>query len=308
MFIGYQLNLVKGMVMSLLSQRTKWVLFLSDPEPEIRFMADLAFGVKCLEDAGVNNSDIFVYMDGQPAQVSGVLALGSDHQYQIKTSDEFFTDSVNNTHENMVMFVTGHGSPHGIHGVVPITPNRLVSCIKNMPALNNAIVYLGQCYAGLFNYVNAGREGESADIIFVGATNLHESLSLSTTEQFLHQPITWFANVFLLHIFKWISSPSDVDGDGRVTVMDSYKYAGVHSNISNKLFKTQCFSEMVDQHHEYKQLEAIASVSTGNPTIDMSNRIDLQAAHEKYQHSLGTHYVHQECWILNSRPAQQIEF
>lgn len=296
------------MVMSLFAQRTKWVLFLSDPAPEIRFMADLAFGVKCLEDAGVNSEDIFVYIDGQPEQISGVLALSSDHPYEIKSSDDFFTDSIHNTHENMVMFVTGHGSPNGIHGVEPITPSKLVSCIKAMPELNNAIVYLGQCYAGLFNYVNAGKEGESADIILVGATNLHESLSLSTTEQFLHQRISWIANVFLLHIFKWISSPSDVDGDGRATVMDSYKYAGVYSNISNKNFKTQCFSDMVDQHNEYKHLMEIANESTGNPAIDMTNKMDLQAAHDKYQQSLGSHYVHQECWILNSRPAQQIEF
>lgn len=294
--------------MSLLTQKTKWVLFLSDPDPELRHMVDLAFGVKCLEGAGVNSEDIFIYVDGHPAQVSGALALGSDFPYEVKAADAFFTESTLNAYENMVMFVTGHGSPQGIHGAVPITPSRLVSTIKSMPNLNNAIVYLGQCYAGLFNYVNAGSESGSAGIIFIGATNLHESMSFGTTEQFLHQSFTWSANLFLLHIFKWISSPSDVDGDGRVTVMDSYKYAGVHSNMFNKHFKTQCFSAMVDQHHEYKHLEAIAGVSTGDPIIDMTNRVNLQAAHAKYQNSLGAHYVHQECWILNSRPAQQIEF
>ncbi|WP_230472699.1 hypothetical protein [Gibbsiella quercinecans] len=206
------------------------------------------------------------------------------------------------------MFVTGHGSLNGIHGDVPITPNMLVSCIRSMHGLRNAIVYLGQCYAGLFNYVNAGGGRDSADIILVGATNLHESLSLGTTEQFLQQPITWCANVFLLHVFKWLSSPKDVDGDGRITVMDSYKYAGVQSNISNKLFKTQCFSEMVDLHNEFKQREALVSAPTGDPAVDMANRMEFQAVNDKYQQSLGIHYVHQECWILNSRPAQKIEF
>ncbi|WP_230472698.1 hypothetical protein [Gibbsiella quercinecans] len=75
--------------MSLFTQNTKWVLFLSDPNPDIRFWADLAFGVKCLEDAGVEHNNIFLYIDGPTEQVSSVVALCSTHPYTIRPSQEF---------------------------------------------------------------------------------------------------------------------------------------------------------------------------------------------------------------------------
>lgn len=298
--------------MSLLSQRTKWVLFLSGPNPEERHIWDLVFGLMCLERAGVSHNDIFLYIDDSMDKLSSFLAMGTTHSYQVKTSEMFFTEASQNIHKNLVMFITGHGSPEGIHGAQPIAPSKLVSTIKGMPSLDNAIVYLGQCYAGLFNYVKAGRAGgganKEAEIILIGATNLHESLSHPTKEEFLTDSIAWPANLFLLHVFKWITSPIDVDGDGQITVMDSYKYAGVYSNMSNKRFKTRGFTQMIDQHQEYKKCEAAAKIVTGNWVADMLSELELKAANEKYQNSLNVHYVHQECWILNSYPAQKIAF
>ncbi len=298
--------------MSLLTQRTKWVLFLSDPKPEVRHILDLVFGLMCLERAGISHDDISLYIDGPTQEVSSFLTLGSTYPYQVKASEMFFTEANQNSHENLVMFITGHGSPQGIHGVTPITPNKLISTIKDMPSLNNAIVYLGQCYAGLFNYVNAGRGGgganKGAEVIFIGATNLHESLSHSTTENFLTESIPWPANLFLLHVFKWITSPIDVDGDGRITVMDSYKYAGVYSNMLNKQSKTKGFKRMIDLHQDYKRCESIAGAPTGDWDKDTASMLELQAANERYQRTLDVHYVHQECWILNSYPAQRITF
>ncbi|HGM6757017.1 TPA: hypothetical protein ACKQB7_002758 [Serratia marcescens] len=296
--------------MKLRSQRTKWILFLSSSNtaPEFRHVVDLVFGLMCLERSGVRPQDIFIYIDGPTELLEKVFSLGTINQYKIKSSEDFFDDSTQNVYENLVMFITGHGSPNGIDAVEDITPNRLVSTLKNIPGLNNAIVYLGQCFAGLFNYVNAAKGKEGVDIIFIGATNLHESLSHPTSEDFISGPFPWPANLFLLHVFKWISSPTDVDGDGRVTVMDSYKYAGVHANMHNKQFKTQSFIDMLDQHQAYKVLHERVQAPTGDPSIDMDNQLNLEAAHSKYQNSLSAHYVHQECWILNSIPAQRIEF
>lgn len=300
--------------MSLIFQRTKWVLFLSSSahEPEVRHILDLVFGLMCLERAGILQSDIFIYVDGPEQSIASLFAVGSAYPYQIKRSEDFFTDVPANLHDNLVMFVTGHGSPQGIDAAIPITPNKLISAIKNMANLNHAIVYLGQCYAGLFNYVNASREriGErlSPEVILIGATNLHESLSSPTTEQFGPQSIPWLANIFLLHVFKWISLPTDIDGDGRNTVMDSYKYAGVHSNVINKQYKANGFIAMLDLHQKYKELHTLVLAPTGDASIDLNNQVNFQAAHDRYQNSLAVHYVHQECWILNSIPAQRIEF
>lgn len=297
--------------MNIKQTSTRWVLFLSSshPQAELRHVLDLVFGLLCLEQAGINPKDIFIYVDCHPGQADSIFKLSSNYDRNIKGSSDFFEDIKNNTYENMVMFVTGHGSLTGIDAVNTITPAKLVDSIKNMPNLRNGVVYLGQCYAGLFNYVNAGRSGrEEPDIIFLGATNLHESLSSPTTEQFIFEPITWSANLFLLHIFKWFSSPKDIDGDGNFTIMDSYKYAGVMSNMHHKDLKSKGLLSMLDMHQEYKILKDASDVDGISDEDILKNKVECEAVLQNIQLSLNLHHVHQECWILNSRPAQWVYF
>ncbi|HGY4820408.1 TPA: hypothetical protein ACNV1K_005181 [Klebsiella aerogenes] len=300
--------------MSLIQSRTKWVLFLSTSEhdPEDRHIQDLVYGLMCLEKAGISPTDIFIYVDGQNRQnITNLFSIATQNQYAISRTDDFFSDLQANVYENLVMFVTGHGSERGIDAAVPITPYMLINALKAAPNLDKVVVYLGQCYAGVFNYVNAGRgrgnDCHSPDIILIGATNLHESLSSSTQEQFPNGNLLWVANLFLLHVFRWISEPHDIDGDGHNTIMDSYKYAGVGSNRQNKESKTNSFGDMVDAHIMHKQAAHNASIRTGNPQADAQNQLIFMAARSKYFSLLSVNYVHQECWILNSYPAQQIE-
>ncbi|EPI4980573.1 hypothetical protein ACS6VG_002497 [Raoultella planticola] len=300
--------------MSLIQSRTKWVLFLSTSEhdPEDRHIQDLVYGLMCLEKAGISSDDIFIYVDGQNRQnIINLFSIATQNQYAISRTDDFFSDLQANVYENLVMFVTGHGSERGIDAAVPITPYMLINALKEAPNLDKVVVYLGQCYAGVFNYVNAGRgrgnDRHSPDIILIGATNLHESLSSPTQEQFPNGNLLWVANLFLLHVFRWISEPHDIDGDGHNTIMDSYKYAGVGSNRHNKQSKTNSFGDMVDAHVMHKQAAYNAGIRTGNPQTDAQNQLIFMAARSKYFSLLSVNYVHQECWILNSYPAQQIE-
>ncbi|MFG0456726.1 hypothetical protein [Shewanella mangrovisoli] len=302
--------------MSLINSSTKWVLFLStsQPEPDSRHILDLVYGLSCLEQAGIHQNDIHIYVDGKDrSNIVNLFQIASPTAYAVKKSDDFFTDMQNNTHENLVMFVTGHGSERGIDAVTPITPHCLLGALKSSPNLEKAIVYLGQCFAGIFNYVKAGRVGtqepKEPNIIFIGATELQESLSTSTAEMFptSPQPIPWLANLFLLHVFKWISSPFDVDGDSLNTIMDSYKYAGVMTNRSHKAIKASEFIRLMDAYGELKNAQLTASTPTGNTQIDMMNTIRLQAMEQKYLQSSYINNVHQECWVLNSIPAQSIE-
>lgn len=299
--------------MSLIQSKTRWVLFLSasHPDPENRHIYDLAFGLMCLERAQIPHSQIYIYVDGlNRKDIQNLFSVATQHNYNIKTSADFFTDMASNTDENLMMFVTGHGSEHGIDAVIPITPYTLLNALKSAPFLEKAIVYLGQCYAGLFNYVNAGRgrgsDLDGPDVIFIGATNLHESLSCSTLETFPVGQISWVANLFLLHVFKWISNPVDIDGDGHNTIMDSYKYAGVLSNRSHKSAKTGTFSSMIDLHEQCKIAQQEAINPTGDPQQDMKNKLKFLSYQQNYQGLLGINYIHQECWILNSYPAQSI--
>ncbi|WP_218918491.1 hypothetical protein [Pseudomonas alkylphenolica] len=268
---------------------------------------DLAFGLMCIEQAGVDPKDIFIYVDGKDrVLVSQLLALGTANSYKIGSSSDFFADISGNGYENLVLFVTGHGSIEGIDAAVPITPYALLKAIKSSPELKSAIAYLGQCHAGIFNYIGAGRSGRNPsdpDVILIGATNLHESLSSSTTEDFLGQQITWVANLFLLSVFKWLTAGVDVDGDGKLTVIDSYKYAGVTSNSVNKNIKIGSFVRSIDLHQRWKDAQSDHST---NPSP--AKKLALQALEEQYVSELGVRYTHQECWILNSIPAQCVEF
>lgn len=296
--------------MGLVKNNTKWVLFLSaSGEPEERHVLDLAFGLKCLEVAGVSQADISIYIDGKDRQlISQLITNGSSNPPSIKESKDFPSDQTKNAHENMVMFVTGHGGIEGIDAPKPITPYALLQQIKGAPSLKQAVLYLGQCHAGVFNYIGAGRrlaaaEGSEPELIIVGATNLHNSLSASTQEALVNGPVNWIANLFLLHVFKWISNPMDIDGDGRTTVIDSYKYAGAMSNGANKNIKIQSFVRSLELHPKW-----IAAQSAYQSNPNSQTQLTMDALQTQYEAVLDAQYTHQECWILNAIPAQAIEY
>jgi len=119
---------------------------------------------------------------------------------------------------------------------------------------------------------------------------------------FLSGPLTWPANLFLLFAFKWFSSPVDVDGDGRFTIMDSYKYAGVYSNAVNKDKKAAGLAKSVDLQAKWI---AAREVNQANPSP--AAKLDEDAEYTRYAKVLELLYVHQECWILNAIPSQSIE-
>lgn len=295
--------------MSLIGGNTKWVLFLSAKgDAEWRHIMDLAFGVLCLERAGVNISDISIYVDGADrVSIENFIGNGTKSPFVVKESKEFFIDQSTNTHENLVMFVTGHGGPEGIDAAQPITPYGLLNSLKGSPNLKHAVVYLGQCYAGTFNYIGAGSKTKQdgvvdPEVIFIGATNLHESLSSSTSEFFVSGPVSWHANLFLLFAFKWFSNPIDLDGDGKHTIMDSYKYAGVFSNAVNKNGKANGLAHSIDLQSKW-----LAARNAHNANPSAQAKVVLDAAYTQYATQLELLYVHQECWILNAIPAQRIE-
>lgn len=295
--------------MSLINDNTRWVLFLSAKgDPEQRHIMDLAFGVLCLERAGVKMADISIYVDGADrVSIESFIKHGTNSPFSVKTSDEFFIDQTKNTHDNLVMFVTGHGDLDGISAAQPITPYKLLNSIKSSPNLKRAVVYLGQCYAGIFNYIGAGSKKDpngnpDPEVIFIGATNLHESISSSTQETFVSGSLPWLANLFLLFAFKWFSNPVDVDGDGKFTVIDSYKYAGVLVNAVNKKGKTNTLALSVDL-----QAKWIAAKEAHDAAPNQQSELAQEAAFIQYSAHLSFLHVHQECWILNAVPAQNLE-
>ena len=97
-----------------------------------------------------------------------------------------------------------------------------------------------------------------------------------------------------------------MDGDGKHTIMDSYKYAGVLSNSSQVSTKAQTFVDLIGSYQELIQA-ANAARSTGTPLQRMQWDLEAKAKRQNYSEACSIHNVHQECWILNSIPAQSIE-
>lgn len=294
------------MSQGLIAGPTRWVLFLaSSGQAEIRHVLDLAFGMYCLEQAGVNASDISVYVDGPDrGSIAREMSQGTASALQVKESHEFFTDVANERAENLVMFVTGHGGWEGIDAPSPIKPYPFLTALKQSTRLKHAIVYFGQCYAGIFNYVGAGKGASNGvDVIFMGATNLHASISAPTTETLIKGPVPWFANVFLIHVFKWILAPADVDGDGQNTVMDSFKYASALSNDGNLSMKAQVADNAFSLRAAWEAAKAAHSAS---PSLSL--QMAEIAAKDQYFDALTLNHVDQDGWILNAWPAQQIKF
>lgn len=302
--------------MGLMRENTKWILFLaSKDEPEERHVLDLAYGLYCLESIGVAPENIDIFIDGDNRDnIQSWIAVGSSIAYDIKPTEMFFENANDNKHSNIVMFITGHGGPEGIGGKTPITPYALLTSLKSMSNLEQAVVYLGQCFAGVFNYIGAGsgrykqaEDVKDPNVIFIGATNLHSSLSLSTRENVSsdgdqQKEFNWIANVFLLNVFKWFSNPIDIDGDGKKTIIDSYKYAGSYSNVMNKDFRIQSFVQSVNLHGEWKKA---CDLKSSNDTPQVS--LEHSMIEQRYLNLLSGSHTHQECWILNAIPAQSIE-
>jgi hypothetical protein len=295
--------------MSFIGGKTTWALLLSsNGNTENRHVQDIAFGLSCLENAGIDPASIRIYIDGSGRHsIEQFVSLGSRNRHTVYNSTDFFADLSRNTNDNLVVFVTGHGNLRGIEGQAPISPHRLITDIKSSPSLKRAVVYLGQCYAGVFNYIGAGNRltprSAGPDVVLIGATNLYESISVSTTENLPSGQAQWVANFFLLYVFKWISTPIDVDGDGVSTIIDSFKFAGVASNVQNKKLKIDSFRSSMDLHARLLQ----AREDVINNPGDITKVLNVTALETLIIKELSVRYTHQEPWILNAIPAQSWE-
>ncbi len=202
-----------------------------------------------------------------------------------------------------VTTVTGHGHQTGIGAPgAGLSPKQLCDAVRTIPGVKLGVLVLCQCYAGIFNYVDARTP---PPLVLIGATNLHLSLSAGLT---LVSPIvntsnqpglqSWMGNIFMFYFLTWVATPSDVDGDGRVTLMDAYKFAGTNSNAALVAIKRGLYLAIEQASEHLKQLQA---VTTTTPAV-------LGAAEQKLQTLLETLYLHQEPWVLNADQAREVRF
>lgn len=256
---------------------------------EDRFLSDIDDFIRIILTKGVNLSDIIVATD---AQQNMVLA-----KFPVMRGAVFITSSqllnVINTIEceNLIILTDCHGSIYGIDAQSSILPHPLTEAIKNNHSLKNVIAFFGQCYAGIYNWVDLRKENKN--IVYLGATEFNSSLSCVLPGK------SWHANISLAAFGQWLKKPIDIDGDGLFTVMDLYKYILYCTNSITDAIEKRQTADLVDAKVDLK----LAMKDKEDSTDEM-----MQLEKEAIE-VLGNYIVpHQNPWLLNAFSAQNIQF
>ncbi len=283
---------------------TCWVFVAGAADP--RHLFDIIFCVHVLRTRGVPDSSIRVFTD-HPATSAHLSPFGISSVLPTRlVTTELASLS---GFELLVVVVTGHGDPAGISvkEAVSINPTELITSARSCPGIRGGVIVLGQCFAGVFNYTDAGLDPEKTPLCLVGATSLNPSLSntlrLPTAVKTLDGSgalTEWQANIFIVRFFEWLLAPQDVDGDGRWTLMDAYKHASAMSNRDLRQGKRE-------SHHRVAQIQADLAQPT--PALPLQQQLlSLLALRQNLDMAFEILYLHQEPWVLNAIFAREIEF
>lgn len=305
--------------MGIINEETCWIFLLPcASEPDLRHIYDIAYGVYALEQSGILSSQIKLFIDGTDREhINGIIRNASDERYEIETVSYLIDFLEQIQCKNIVLFVSGHGGISGLNVNAKLSPYNLINLFKNIKDLETVIMYLGQCYAGVFNFMPVSGKtcmttGNTIEpeIIIIGATNLFMSISTTMTAQFKHEVKSWCANIFLFFLFQWIMEPIDVDGDEKFTVIDSFKYAGATTNNYLIECKKSAYINPLISITKIKSLDQDIekAIASGESSSKEKLIIEKEALKKEYEQQLSIQFNHQEPWILNAIPAQKIEF
>lgn len=290
----------KRMEFSISNSNTCWV-FISD-STEVRHIIDVAFAVYVLKQRGVLETSIKFFTD-DPQGAVYAAALGIPKPLPISS----FQASMQNTagFDCLFVVVAGHGGVEGIGHPVKISSADLVLHSRSTPGVGLVVIALTQCFAGVFNYINARAE---PPVVMFGAANLGSSISTLID---LGVPIDngmqrWMANVFMLYFFKWILSPRDIDGDGRVCLLDAYKYSGASAGAEIIRIKPGIFIESLALSEKLKKQEE--DILSGVVPNTFTEQLKVTATREELDGKVSILYTSQEPWLLYADLARNITF
>ena len=294
--------------MKLLGPDTIWV-FISGSDEE-RFVDDISFGIQCLLSRGHLLNKILVFIDQPlgPAFSSTYRLPTGLIVYATKELQQVLGDQNSST---LAVVVTGHGNHNGVAASPDIQPYNLLSIVKGLPSLGSALIVLGQCFAGTFNYLEARsthpktRKIIPPEVCIIGATDLNFSVSLpfdisqdSNLVQFACEK-SWNANLFLFYFMLQLLKQIDIDGDGKHTVIDAYKVAGISTNGELLRGKVRAYIDIF-QIIQRSTVSQLKQTSVAQQLAEKA-REDIAKVSEVI-------LINQNPWILNANFARQLEF
>lgn len=282
---------------------TCWV-FISDSD-EVRHLYDIIHSVSVLRGKGVSLDAIKIFTNFQYADMY-TSPFSCPQSFLLNDLPRQF--SLLKECKHIVITVTGHGRIDGVGALnTAFQPSELVSSVRAIPDLCCGIIVLCQCYAGIFNFMDASSK---PPVVLVGATNLNSSLSppislshplLGTGDSKLEG---WHANAFMFYFFKWLQTPIDIDGDGCASLIDAYKYAGSASTSEISSIKTKLFiraQELSVELLTYKEKAKLAPVS-------LADELKSKATNDELTNLISIINVNQEPWLLHANLARRLLF
>ena len=279
------------------AQSSVWV-FIAEMDRDLpRFLFDIQnFAEKLKAKQSDNDSNFYFFVDNVE-QLKSVLAqknISTDKVYEIS---QFKTEMGK---LSGIPFLGCVVSSHGnIEGAATLNPNKILSCIKNIPGLTDGLLLLGQCFAGVFNTPTTSK------ICVIGASNFCESLSAKFSE------VSWCANIFLYFFSRWFieNNNQDVDGDGNCSILDAYKYASFHTSLLLQNVKAQFSKNFhIWCTDEVKKLQDISNQIIAPK--EGQNIVELQAVYKSTQleldRNLSLYHNNQEPWISDMNVAMRL--
>lgn len=265
-----------------ISEGSKFIFIAtSSGHLEDRFLYDVNYGVAILKNQGVADEDIIVVTDATKETLVAKCTNMSNVLFSTSSSFEFVVENADC--ENLFVISCCHGSISGIDSTTPIKPFSLNQALKNNKYAKNILVFLGQCYAGIFNFLDV--RDNNKNIVYIGATDIDASLS------YMLNGCEWVANISVFALFQWLKKPIDIDGDGIFSITDLYKYVSFYTNdVTRSIEKIQTY-HLIDASVKLKMEEARAT-----PSSSFSSLITKDAAE-----AIRNYIVpHQNTWMLNA--------
>jgi hypothetical protein len=300
---------------------THWVFLCAikseDPikgNPE-RHLKDVVLGLSVLVDTlKIHRQNISLLLDSQPISIQHQQTHDSLLTYidKIHPISDFNNIITKTTLPNIVVLIFGHGSIDGLDANYKLKPFELVNILHSRQNLESGVVVFGQCFSGIYNFVELyGNKSSNAHLCFLGASNLNSSLS---SAQLNEGQLRWVANLFMLFFFDWLSIKGvDIDGDGRTTLMDVYKYAGGRTSENLLTAKEKIASTLYYAQKELDQIETEyknKNFTTSEEETKFKDKyeFDKDFLLRTIKNASDIKHTVQDPWFLNSNKAREIEF
>lgn len=271
-----------------------------------RHLLDLLYGILILLLKGVNSNNIYLFTENISDEKLDYLINTMTLQrsfFNIKEIKEYYNFIKKDDMENCVVFISSHGNPDGICTNENLKPFTFISNF-NLTKYKNIVIYFGQCYSGIYNFLPLDKcvDLEKKNIVLAGATGFYPSLSLPVTVTIDSNCINWNSNTFLYNLFNWFYNFIDIDDDKKFSVMDSFKYSATYADSRIQDFKLKEFytasKKIILFYQKRYFIKRIIS-----KILKKDNKLEKEAK----ESILYSQLVH-EPWILNAIKANDLYY